>query len=107
MIPADTSIRLRVAEAYQAVETHDRAQSIAQSTEPHVLQALRTATNRQQMALALRAAGSLRALYRKNAVQEALTHFDARLTAVLDDLPVRLPADMRGQFGVPNHDSTS
>ena len=101
VIPADSSIRLEVARAYRVAEAPHRAQNIAESTEPLVLDALRTAAGRQQVAQALQQAGVLRSLYRNTGARSALAHFDNELTPLLDDLPVRLPETVRRRFGLP------
>lgn len=100
VIPADSSIRLRVAQAYRTADAPRRAKTIAESTEPLVLDDLRVATGRQQVAHALRRAASIRSLYRAVGAQTTLADFDSRLSSVLDDLPVRLPERVRRQFGL-------
>jgi muconolactone delta-isomerase len=107
IIPADTTVRLQVAGAYRAAKAPERVTEIARSTEPLVLDDLRTATGRQQVARALQQAGTLRALYRSTGAQTALTRFDGDLQPVLNDLPVRLPEKVRTRFGLPGGDAAS
>jgi hypothetical protein len=80
---------------------------IARSTEPLVLDDLRTAAGRRQIARVLRQAGSIRSLYRSADAQTALARFDDALRPVLDELPVRLPDEVRTQFGLPDGDAAS
>jgi muconolactone delta-isomerase len=107
IIPADTTVRLQVAQAYRAAEASERVQEIARSTEPLVLDDLRTASGRQQVALALQQAGTLRSLYRSTGAQTALSRFDGDLQPVLDNLPMRLPEKVRTRFGLPGGNSAS
>lgn len=107
VIPADTSLRIQVAQAYQTADASEQVRTIARSTEPLVLDDLRTATRKREVAQALRHAGSLRTLYRGAGAQRALNRFDAALSPVLDDLPVRLPETVRRRFELPGGEPAS
>ncbi|WP_263785769.1 glycosyltransferase family 117 protein [Salinibacter grassmerensis] len=105
VIPADTSWRLQIAHAYRAADAPDRACATASSTEPLVLDDLRTATGKRALNQALRQAGRLRGLYRTAGAQPALNQFDERLSPVLDGLPVSLPQNVRRRLGLPSSPS--
>ncbi len=107
IIPADSSLRLQMAQAYRAAGGSRRAQSIAQSTEPLVLDDLRAASGRRQVARALRTAGTLRGVYRTTGASKALSRFDQALTTLLNELPVRLPPRLRQKFNLPGSDASS
>jgi hypothetical protein len=105
VIPADTSTRLQVAHAYQAADAPNRVRAIIRSTEPLVLDDLRTASGRRAIGQALRQAGTLRSLYRTAEAATALHQFDDKLRPVLNALPVSLPQEVRRQFGLPGSTS--
>ncbi len=106
-IPADSSIRLQVADAYRVAKASDRAKAIAQTTEPLVLDDLRTASGKRQIAQALQSIGTLRSLYRRTGARTALARFDAEVRPLVNDLPMRVSPETRRSFGLPGRDTAS